>query len=673
MGGIDIEMSQNTSALDKGNTTHGEDEYVIPGHDPEKQNLLLWALPTIIKEIGNRIKDVGGFDKLSRRERRDQVWTMAESASNHLNMIHTPLGVPLTRSERAWIAQAACNEILGWGPLQPLMNDPSVTEIMVNGPEKVFIEKHGKIIKVPVRFRDDKHVMNLIHKIVSPLGRRIDMTSPMVDARLPDGSRVNAVISPISMLGPSLTIRRFSEQMLTLADLLSMGVLTESMAAFLALAIEARLNVVVSGGTGAGKTTLLNVLAGMASTGERIVTVEDSAELRIHHTHPNVVVLEAKQRNVEGRGEITIRELVRNALRMRPDRVIVGEVRGAEALDMLHAMNTGHDGSFTTVHANTARDVFTRIETMVCMSAPEIPIQSVRDLIASAIHLVVHVSRLRDGSRKIVQIVEVAGLDTTGRIMVNPIWIYRAKSTGQDGKLIGRYHFHQIPSLTAERMQSHGVEIVYPLRYTPNVGAEASGEDRRDGERPQSESAVAQEPSIVLDSEAISVPEPHPAPAVNEEPDDAPGASPDIAVAKDYASLSEGPTQPESPLDEEQPVSKQAPELDFEEINLTAERPFAEAAPEVDTDYIDGAAEAFDDERKTERRAKKDVKTDAPDLSNSLYRTKKEQEGQAMLKDIRSRSESSNSTSLRSLFKTEQLRSLIQKRKQRNREEENEE
>jgi pilus assembly protein CpaF len=316
---------------------------------------------------------------------------------------------PLSRTERAAVEAALVDEILGYGPLERLLRDPSVTEIMVNGADQVFVERAGRIEQTPVRFVDDAHVLRIIDRIVSQVGRRVDEASPMVDARLPDGSRVNAIIQPLSLRGPSLTIRKFAADPYTVPDLVDMGTMSEDAARFLASCIQGKLNVLISGGTGTGKTTLLNALSAYVPEAERIVTIEDAAELQLQQRH--VVALESRPPNIEGEGEVQIRDLVRNALRMRPDRIIVGEVRGAETLDMLQAMNTGHEGSLTTIHANSPRDGLHRLEMLVLMAGIELPLRAVREQIAGGFDLIVHLARLVDGSRRISHITEVLGLE----------------------------------------------------------------------------------------------------------------------------------------------------------------------------------------------------------------------------------------------------------------------
>ncbi|HEY7358766.1 MAG TPA: CpaF family protein, partial [Ktedonobacterales bacterium] len=330
--------------------------------------------------------------------------------------------------------EAIAAEILGLGPIEPLLNDDSVTEIMVNGPKQVYVEQGGRLYKTDIHFKDDDHVMRVIDRIISPLGRRCDESSPMVDARLTDGSRVNAIIPPLSLVGPVLTIRKFSKTPFTENNLVHFGTLTQDMVEFLRACVQVRLNIVVSGGTGSGKTTFLNVLSSFIPNDERIVTIEDAAELQLRQEH--VVTLESRPANIEGRGRITIRELVGNALRMRPDRIIVGEVRGGEALDMLQAMNTGHDGSLTTLHSNSPRDTLSRLETMVLMAGMDLPHRAIREQVSKAIQLIVHESRMKDGSRKIVNISEVQGMEGDVVVMQD---IFVFEQTGvENGRIQGR-------------------------------------------------------------------------------------------------------------------------------------------------------------------------------------------------------------------------------------------
>ena len=364
-------------------------------------------------------------------------------------------GGDVPRSERGKLITELYNDIVGLGPLEALLADPEVSEIMVNGADHVYVETHGKLRLTNVKFRDDAHVMNVINRIVSSVGRRIDESSPMVDARLADGSRVNAIIPPCALTGPTITIRKFSATPLTVADLIRFGSVSPQMVTFLEACVKARLNIVVSGGTGSGKTTLLSVLSAYIPEDERIVTIEDAAELQLRQEH--VITLESKPANVEGAGAVTIRDLVRNALRMRPDRIVVGEVRSGETLDMLQAMNTGHDGSLTTAHANSPRDLMSRLETMVLMSGFDMPVKAIREQIASALDLVVHQARLRDGSRKIVSISEVVGMEGD-TITLQDIFVYRPTGFGPDGTGGGFLPTGIRPGFT-EKMADNGVSV----------------------------------------------------------------------------------------------------------------------------------------------------------------------------------------------------------------------
>lgn len=364
--------------------------------------------------------------------------------------------LPLIRSEKARIISEVIDDVMGFGPITPLLEDDSVTEIMVNGPEMIYVERGGRIERARVRFRDTDHVMHIIERIVSPLGRRIDEASPMVDARLPDGSRVNAVIPPISLVGPCITIRKFSREPLTTDDLVRFGTLTPTVVEFLDGAVKARLNIVVSGGTGSGKTTTLNVLSSFIPPDERIVTIEDAAELQLRQDH--VVTMEARPPNIEGKGAITIRDLVRNALRMRPDRIVVGEVRSGEALDMLQAMNTGHDGSMTTGHANSPRDMLSRLETMTLMAGMELPLRAIREQIASAIDLIVHQARLRDGSRKITHLTEVLGMEGDV-ITMQDIYIFEQTGVNEEGKAHGRFRATGIRPKFLDKFEAAGIKV----------------------------------------------------------------------------------------------------------------------------------------------------------------------------------------------------------------------
>ncbi len=363
--------------------------------------------------------------------------------------------IVLTRQERQRLFEQIAAEILGLGPLQPLLEDQLITEIMVNGAKNIYIEKAGKIHRMPITFESDEHVMRIIDRIVAPLGRRIDESSPYVDARLDDGSRVNAIIPPISLVGPVLTIRKFPASPITLEQLVEYGTLTEDVIEFIRACVIARLNIIISGGTGSGKTTLLNVLSQFIPSDERIVTIENAAELQLRQEH--VVTLESRPPNIEGQGEITIRQLVINSLRMRPDRIIVGEIRDEAALDMLQAMNTGHDGSMTTAHSNSPRDSLARIETMVMMAGMDLPVRAIREQVASAIDLVIHQERMRDGDRKVVQITEVSGMEGDVITMTD---IFVFEQTGyEDGRVIGRFRPTGLRPKFIEQIEAAGIHL----------------------------------------------------------------------------------------------------------------------------------------------------------------------------------------------------------------------
>ena len=360
-----------------------------------------------------------------------------------------------SRTERAHLFELVMAETLGYGPIEPLLRDDTVTEIMVNGPKAIYVEKSGKIQKTNLSFEDDEHLLRIIERIVAPLGRRVDESSPMVDARLPDGSRINATISPISLIGPVLTIRKFSRIPYTDADLRDFGTITAEFIELTRACVQARLNIIVSGGTGSGKTTLLNVLSGYLPRDERITTIEDAAELQLKQEH--LVTLESRPANIEGRGQITIRDLLINALRMRPDRIVIGEVRGGEALDMLQAMNTGHDGSLSTLHSNSARDTLRRLETMVLMAGMDLPLRAIREQIASALDCVIHLERMSDGSRKVVQVAEVLGMEGDVVVMQD---IFRFEQTGlENGRIVGRLQPLGIRPKFSARLEKANIKL----------------------------------------------------------------------------------------------------------------------------------------------------------------------------------------------------------------------
>lgn len=363
--------------------------------------------------------------------------------------------IVLTRQEKQRLFESITADILGFGPLQPLLGDETITEIMVNGAKNIYIERKGKILRAPITFENDEHVMRIIDRIVAPLGRRIDESSPYVDARLPDGSRVNAVIPPISLVGPVLTIRKFAKNPITVDQLISFGTVTPEAIQFLKACVESRLNIVISGGTGSGKTTLLNILSSFIPGDERIITVENAAELQLRQEH--VVTLESRPPNIEGRGEITIRDLVINCLRMRPDRIVVGEIRDEAALDMLQAMNTGHDGSMTTAHSNSPRDTLARLETMCLMAGMDLPVRAIREQVKAAIELVVHEERMRDGTRKITNITEITGMEGDVITMTD---IFVFEQTGfENGKVAGRLRPTGLRPKFMDKLEASGVHL----------------------------------------------------------------------------------------------------------------------------------------------------------------------------------------------------------------------
>jgi pilus assembly protein CpaF len=362
---------------------------------------------------------------------------------------------PLTQAEREDVIEQIVYEVTGLGPIEPFFRDPSISDILVNGPRDVYIERYGRLSRVPVAFRNDAHLLAIIDRIVSRVGRRVDESSPMVDARLPDGSRVNAIIPPLALDGPILSIRRFGAEM-TMPALVENGTLTQDMVEFLAACVQARLNVMISGGTGSGKTTLLNAMSAYIPATERVVTIEDAAELRLQQEH--VCRLETRPPNAEGRGQVIARDLVRNALRMRPDRIIVGEVRGAEALDMLQAMNTGHEGSLTTIHANSPRDALARVETMIQFASTSLPLRAIREQIASSLEIVVQIARLSDGNRRVVSITEITSMEGDV-ISMQEIFRYRRRGITEQGQVVGTFEATGVRPLAMERLHIAGIEL----------------------------------------------------------------------------------------------------------------------------------------------------------------------------------------------------------------------
>jgi pilus assembly protein CpaF len=401
----------------------------------------------VVEELGPTLYD----RQMSDAELRLRVLEMLEWA------VDQEQGLPLTSADRRALLNEIASDVLGYGPIDPLLNDPDVTEVMANGPYDIYFEKRGKIVLSDVKFVDEVHLRRIIDKIVGQIGRRVDEATPMVDARLPDGSRVNAVIHPLAIGGPFLTIRKFAVDPYQEADLINFGTITQRVADFARACVRGRLNVLISGGTGSGKTTTLNVMSSYIPGDERIVTVEDAAELQLHQEH--VLTLESRPANIEGKGAISIRDLVRNTLRMRPDRIVVGEVRGAEALDMLQAMNTGHDGSLTTVHSNSPRDTLSRIETMVLMAGFDLPVRAIREQISAAVDLIIHVSRLKDGTRRVTHVTEVEGME--GEIItLQDIFLFDfGMGVDEDGVYKGRLKATGIRPTFSQDLENQGIRL----------------------------------------------------------------------------------------------------------------------------------------------------------------------------------------------------------------------
>ncbi|HZH89509.1 MAG TPA: CpaF family protein [Pyrinomonadaceae bacterium] len=400
------------------------------------------------RAIINRM-DLMKLSQLDAEQLRAEVSRLAEGLLAVENM-------PLSTNDRERLVEEVRHELFGLGPLEPLLADPTISDILVNSPQNIYIERRGKLERTSVTFKDDEHLMRVIERIVSSVGRRIDESSPMVDARLADGSRVNAIIPPLSLDGPVLSIRRFGAEPLRISKLIEIGAVTKDMADMFEMCVSARLNILISGGTGAGKTTLLNALSAYIPEDQRIVTIEDSAELQLQQ--PHVVRLETRPPNIEGRGEVTQRDLVKNALRMRPDRIVIGEVRGGEAIDMLQAMNTGHDGSLTTVHANTPRDALARLETMIQMTGMKLSERAMRQQIASALNLVIQAARLSDGTRRVVSISEITGMEGD-TITMQEIFQFERKGIDKDGQVVGRFRPTGVRPRFAERLKVYGMQL----------------------------------------------------------------------------------------------------------------------------------------------------------------------------------------------------------------------
>ena len=405
---------------------------------------------TIHGKLIDELADVIYKKNITDSELKDKVSSNAES------MVFAS-DFPLTHEERTKIISEITDDVVGYGPIEELLRDKEVTEIMINNPSSIYVEKFGKIVKTNKSFIDTNHMMRIVDKIVSRIGRRVDEASPYVDARLPDGSRVNIIISPLVLNGPTMTIRKFSADPFTIQDLIQMGTLTTRVSDFLKACVKGRMNIIISGGTGTGKTTLLNVLSSFIPGDERIITIEDAAELQLNQSH--VIRLESRPPNIEGKGQITIRNLVVNALRMRPDRIVVGEVRSGEALDMLQAMNTGHDGSLGTVHANTPRDVLSRLETMVLMAGVELPVKAIREQIASAINLIVHLGRLKDGSRKVVKVTEVQGMEGDIITLQDIFQFDYSRGMDKNGRFLGVLKSTGLRPKFSTRLHDLGIEF----------------------------------------------------------------------------------------------------------------------------------------------------------------------------------------------------------------------
>ena len=431
------------------------------GSDPfaEIKNRIHFEL---VSELGPRLFDVSDSDEVRR--------TIATEIRMRLD-----LEAGLARDDREQLASEIADDIFGYGPLERLLNDSTVSEVMVNGCNDVWIERDGRLTKTPLRFSDDSQLRRIITKMVGQIGRRIDESSPMVDARLPDGSRVNAIIPPLSLSGPLLTIRRFAKERFDLEELTRLGTVSPDAVEFLCACVRADLNILVSGGTGSGKTTLLNALSAAVPDHDRIVTIEDAAELQLKQRH--VVRLESRPKNIEGEGEVTIRDLVRNALRMRPDRIIVGEVRGAEALDMLQAMNTGHEGSLSTIHANSARDALNRLETMVLMAGYDLPVKAIRGHVSAALDLIIQLDRLDDGSRRVTQITEVQRMEED-MITLQPLFEFKLLRIEADGTVVGNIEPSGLRPSFLPKFERHGIAVSPKLfgdAQAPVFGAVAGG------------------------------------------------------------------------------------------------------------------------------------------------------------------------------------------------------
>jgi pilus assembly protein CpaF len=435
-----------------------------PGRDDPFAEIKNRVHMAVIGDLGPQLFNVS-MDPLALRER------VLADIRRHLSEEQG-----ISRDDRERLASAIADDALGHGPLERLLADDSISEIMVNGPYDIWIERHGRLFDTNVRFDDESHMRRIINKIVAEVGRRVDESSPMVDARLPDGSRVNIIIPPLSLSGPLITIRKFSKKRLTLDELIKIGTLSEESVEYLQRCVLAELNVLISGGTGSGKTTLLNALSSAIPDEDRIVTIEDAAELQLNQRH--VLRLESRPKNIEGEGEVPIRELVRNSLRMRPDRIIVGEVRGAEALDMLQAMNTGHDGSLSTVHSNSPRDALSRVETMVLMAGYELPVRAIRQQVSSALDLIVHLERLEDGSRRVTAITEVQRMEAEV-VTLQDLFSFKFGEMANDGKIVGNLVCTGLRPASLHKFEKRGVSLPLSMFNPGSLGGNGAGAAER--------------------------------------------------------------------------------------------------------------------------------------------------------------------------------------------------
>ena len=438
------------------------------------QNLKTPAYYKLRKELHSQLLNEISPEELTSDTNEHEI---KQQISEIVNALAARQGIPLSPEQKAMMISELTDEVLGFGPLEPLLRDDSISEIMVNNFKTIFVEKAGKLMKLrEIIFEDEAHLLHVIKRITLRIGRRVDHSSPMVDARLPDGSRVNAIIPPLALEGCVLTIRKFPKKALLMDDLVQFGALTPKMAKFLSMCVKGKQNLLVAGGTGSGKTTLLNALSAFIPNEERVITIEDSAELRLHHYIDHVVRLETRPANAEGQGLVNARDLVKNSLRMRPNRIVVGECRSGEAIDMLQAMNTGHEGSMTTLHANTARDTLKRLETLVLMSGMDLPLKTVREMISSTIQIVVIQSRLSDGSRRIKQISEIVGMEGE-TITTQDIFIFKPTGLDSNGKIIGQYMPTGVLPKCASQLRASGVEVPMDL-FAPENGPAAGGQQQ---------------------------------------------------------------------------------------------------------------------------------------------------------------------------------------------------